>query len=82
MIIFKCDFCDSVKKCIDREINGRVYDICQECWSPIEEKLRGKGRQKTETLFILPTEMKPNKEREERKPAPGEPPIIYGERPN
>ena len=42
MIIFKCDLCEQIKECSQRKIDGKYYDICQECWNPLEEKLKGK----------------------------------------
>ena len=73
-----CDLCGQRKKCSSREIEGKEYDICFECWTPLAEKLKGKGRTslERETVFLppLPSELK----REEPKPAPGEPPKIWG----
>jgi hypothetical protein len=33
-----CDLCDQAKECKQREIEGKEYDICAECWSPLAEK--------------------------------------------
>jgi hypothetical protein len=38
--------CGQAKECSPRRIEGKEYDICADCWSPLEEKLKGKGRTK------------------------------------
>jgi hypothetical protein len=50
-----CDLCGNQKDCFQKEIDGREFDICADCWRPLEEKLRGKGRsrRKRETVFRL-----------------------------
>jgi hypothetical protein len=42
MVIYKCDLCEQIKECSPKKIDGKYYDICQECWTPLEEKLKGK----------------------------------------
>ena len=71
-----CDLCDQAKKCQQKEIEGKEYDICSECSNPMAEKLKGKGRTKKEreTVFLPP--VTPEPKREELKPVPGEPPKI------
>jgi ribosome-binding protein aMBF1 (putative translation factor) len=71
-----CDLCGQAKKCRSREIDGKEYDICSDCWNPLAVKLKGKGRakQEQETVF-LPRTMAP--ETKETKPSPGEPPKIW-----
>lgn len=74
-----CDFCGEAKNCLQKEIEGKEYDICSECWNPFEQRLRGKGRKKERNTVFLPapralTEQK----REEEEPLPGEPPRIWG----
>jgi hypothetical protein len=79
MIFYMCDLCGVTKECIQKEIDGREYDICLECWNPLEEKLRGKGRTKKrrESVYLPPA--RSVKEDEEKKPMPGElPQIWYG----
>src|SRR5260370_30882512 len=47
-----CDLCGETKDCLQKEIEGKEYDICSECWNPFAQKLRGKGRLKNrETVF-------------------------------
>jgi len=72
-----CDLCGHAKECLQKEIEGKEYDICAECWNPIAEKLKGKGRtrKERETVFLPPVT---EPERPETKPAPGEPPKIWG----
>lgn len=72
-----CDLCGEAKDCLRKEIEGREYDICSECWNPLAQKLRGKGRVKNEETVFLP---RPRviKEREDEEPLPGEPPKIWG----
>jgi hypothetical protein len=70
-----CDLCGKDKDCLRKEIDGKEYDICAKCWSPLEQKLLGKGRKIRETVF-LPL---PRATEELEKPLPGEPPKIWGE---
>jgi hypothetical protein len=75
-----CDLCGQAKECQQREIEGKQYDICLDCWNPLAEKLKGKGRVKKEreTVFLPPLPTVPEPEHEEPKPKPGEPPKIWG----
>ena len=73
-----CDLCGQAKECKQREIDGKEYDICAECWKPFAEKLKGKGRMKKkerETVLLPPLTTQPEKP---KKPLPGEPPKIWG----
>jgi len=74
-----CDLCGQAKECLQKEIDGREFDICADCWRPLEEKLQGRGRVKKEreTVF-LPPPMAPDREAEEPRPLPGLPPKIVG----
>jgi hypothetical protein len=67
-----CDLCGQAKECQQKEIDVKEYDICSECWNPLAEKLKGKGRVKKEreTVFLPPVISEPK--HEEPKP-PGEP---------
>ena len=72
-----CDLCGQPKDCLQKEIEGKEYDICLDCWNPLAQKLKGKGRAKIrETVFLPPPS--PIKEPEELQPLPGEPPKIWG----
>jgi hypothetical protein len=73
-----CDLCGQAIECSSKEIEGKEYDICSECWDPLAEKLKGKGRVKKEqeTVF-LPLPLK-EPEPQEPKPQPGKPPTIWG----
>jgi hypothetical protein len=42
MVIYKCDLCEQIKECLQKKIDGKYYDICKECWTPLEAKLHGK----------------------------------------
>lgn len=70
-----CDMCGQKKNCRLREIEGKEYDICSDCWTPIAAKLKGKGRTPKETVFLPP--VVPAPEPKETKPEPGEPPKIW-----
>ncbi|MGP0070615.1 MAG: hypothetical protein ACLPWF_01600 [Bryobacteraceae bacterium] len=70
-----CDLCGKTKRCRPREIEGKEYDICSDCWSPLAQKLKGKGRGISETVFLPPAIQAP--EPKETKPLPGEPPKIW-----
>ena len=73
-----CDLCGQARECEQKEIDRKEYDICAECWMPLVEKLKGKGRAKkeSETVFLphLPKEPEPPGP----KPVPAEPPKIWG----
>ncbi len=73
-----CDLCSEAKDCQQREIEGKEYDICSECWEPFAQRLKGKGREPQRETVLLPP--RPIKEREEEdpQPLPGEPPVIQG----
>lgn len=73
-----CDLCGEAKACKPREIEGREYDICADCWKPLAQRLKGKGREikERQTVFLPPIpEPEPVKE---TMPGPGEPPKIWG----
>ena len=38
-----CDLCGEAKDCLQKEIAGKEYDICPECWNPLAQKLRGEA---------------------------------------
>jgi len=72
-----CDLCGQSRECLQKAIEGKEYDICAECWQPLAEKLKGKGRTKreNETVFLPPLPKEPK--RREPEP-PGGPPKIWG----
>ena len=73
-----CDLCGQAKECLQKEIDGKTYDICVECWNPLAEKLQGKGRMKKEReIVFLPPRVVQDPKHEEPKPPPGEPPKIW-----
>ncbi len=39
-----CDLCGEARDCLQKEIEGKEYDICSEYWNPLAQSLRGKGR--------------------------------------
>jgi len=75
--VILCDLCGEQKKCIQKEIDGREFDFCTDCWRALEEKLRGKGRVKKawETVFLPP---QTGREPVELETPPGLPPKIFG----
>ena len=77
LTVMLCDWCGQAKECLQKDIDGRVFDICAGCWQPLEEKLKGKGRvkRKRETVFLPPQAVP---EPEEPKTPPGLPPKIFG----
>lgn len=74
-----CDLCGQAKECTPRQIEGKEYDICADCWKSLEEKLKGKGREKNqrEMVFLPPLNTEP--EPPPTKPGPKEPPKIWGD---
>jgi ribosome-binding protein aMBF1 (putative translation factor) len=78
-VMILCDLCGQAKECLQKEIDGKEFDICADCWRPLEEKLRGKGRvKKTRGIVFLPPPTVPEREPEEPRPMPGQPPKIFG----
>ena len=73
-----CDLCGQAKECLPKQIDGREFDVCADCWRPLEEKLKGKGRvKKTRETVFLPPRVAP--EPEVPKTPPGLPPKIIGQ---
>jgi hypothetical protein len=73
-----CDLCCEARDCLQKEIEGKEYDICSECWVPFAQKLRGKGRVRSqETVFLPPPRMVEERENEEPDAPTGEPPKIW-----
>jgi hypothetical protein len=73
-----CNLCGQAKKCLKKKIDGQEYDICSDCWTPLAEKLKGKGRatKDRETVFLPPLKAEP--EPPPPKPGPKEPPKNWG----
>ena len=76
-----CDLCGKAKDCLPKEMEGKEYDICSECWEPLAQKLKGKGREKFREMVLLPPRTIKEREEEEFEPhsLPGGPPLIQGE---
>jgi len=36
-----CDLCGEVKDCLLKQTEGKEYDICDQCWEPLAQNLRG-----------------------------------------
>jgi hypothetical protein len=34
-----CDLCGESKNCLQKEIEGKEYDICSECWNRFAQRL-------------------------------------------
>jgi len=73
-----CDMCGEAKECVQKAIEGREYDICTECWNPLAEKLKGKGRIKKEREMVFLPAPTAEPEPQPSAPNPGEPPKIWG----
>jgi len=73
-----CDLCGRTKDCLQREIDGKEYDLCVECWDALAQKLKGKGREMRREMVLLPPRRIKNREEEEPQPLPGRLPIIRG----
>lgn len=39
-----CDLCGKVASCVQKEIDGKEFDLCNSCWEPLAARLTGKGR--------------------------------------
>jgi hypothetical protein len=73
-----CDWCGQNQECRQKEIDGKEYDICGDCWNSLAEKLRGKGRVnrgRGEIILLPPVEQK---EADKQETLPGRPPKIWG----
>ena len=77
MSLRKCDLCDQIRKCVEKEIEGRLYEICLDCWSPLERKLTGKGRPKDKGQIKVYLPPPPDDKEEDEEPFPGKPPKIW-----
>ena len=73
-----CDLCGKAKDCLQKEIDGKEYDICSECWEPFAQKLKGKGRENRREIVLLPPRQIKDREEEDPQPLRGEPPVIQG----
>jgi hypothetical protein len=49
-----CDLCGEARDCRQKEIDGKEYAICSECWNLLAQKLRGKGRAINREIVLLP----------------------------
>jgi hypothetical protein len=79
MLVYRCDWCNEIRDCTPRIIEGVEYDVCPECWNSLVEKLKGKGRStKPREMISLPVPRAPDSPGEP-KPSrfPGAPPIVY-----
>lgn len=47
-----CDLCGKTTACFEKEIEGKEFDLCEQCWAPLAEKLRGKGRTKKRPVEV------------------------------
>ncbi len=73
----KCALCGEAKECSAREIEGKEYDVCADCWEVFSRKLEGKGREvKHRTTVLIPPRPETREETPE-PPMPGEPPKIW-----
>ena len=77
MVFYRCDLCDEIRNCVQKQIDGMEYDLCTACWNSLAEKLRGKGRKKRRESIMLPALPRPSGPRPETPPdAPKLPPDI------
>ena len=78
MIVYRCDLCDQIKNCGEKEIEGRFYHICLECWTPLEVKLKGKGRARDKEKIEPPSlSVQTDDSQEKEIPFPGQPPKTW-----
>lgn len=73
-----CDLCGQAKACSPKQIEGKEYDICSECWNPLAAKLKGKGRvrKKLREAVFLPPAVREDGPKEPEPPPGGPPKII------
>ncbi len=70
-----CDSCSETKDCLEKEIEGKQYDICTKCWNPLAQRLKGIGRTRRQETVILPP---PRKLEDTPESRPREPPKTWG----
>ena len=51
--MMSCVLCGKVTDCVQKEIDGKEFDLCERCWKPLAEKLSGKGRTKSALEHLL-----------------------------
>lgn len=73
-----CDLCGQSKECSRHQIDRKEYDICADCWNPLAEKLKGKGREKKQREMVFLPPLKQEPESPPAKPGPKDPPKIWG----
>jgi len=73
-----CALCGEAKQCRQREIEGKLYDICSVCWSPLGKKLKGKGKVDTDRAIVFLPAVIQAPPPKGVKLLPGEPPKIWG----
>ena len=44
--MMRCDLCGTAVACLQKEIEGKEFDICESCWHPLAQQLSGKGHLK------------------------------------
>jgi ribosome-binding protein aMBF1 (putative translation factor) len=71
-----CDLCGKAKECLQKEIDGKEYDICQDCWTALTQRLERKGRPISRQIVLLPPR---EPEEPDESPQPGVPPKIWGD---
>ena len=76
-----CALFEQTVKCLRKVIEGKEYDICSACWTPLAKRLEGKGRTRKESPIVLVPALAAQPEQPPAKPVPGEPPKIWGRRP-
>jgi hypothetical protein len=64
------DLCGQAKKCEQKEIDGKEYDICVECWKPLAEKLKGMGRARKERETVFLPHCRKNRNSQDRSHGP------------
>jgi hypothetical protein len=74
-----CDLCGQAKESTPLQIEEMEYDICADCWNPLAQKLKGKGRVKKQREMVLLPPLKTEPEPPPMNPGPLEPPKIWGE---
>ena len=73
-----CDLCQQSKECSKRQIEGKEYDICSECWNGLTEKLKGKGTPVRKRDVVLLPSTPPSEPAEPKPPSPPQgPPKIW-----
>ena len=60
-----CDICGTTAECVQKEIDGKEFDLCDRCWRPLAEKMSAKAIEEARIMEQASKELKESDEFEE-----------------